>query len=135
MREIKFRAYVRETNQMSAVATIHYGDDGAALTVLVQPAPKGEYITRSVDGESCVLIQFTGLRDRNGREIYEGDILTAGTGHTNTVEWNSSCGTWTLDGLQEFMMKLPDGAYFPLHSFSEVIGNVHENPELLKGAA
>lgn len=75
------------------------------------------------------VMQFTGLLDKNGREIYEGDIWrsTAHPEHKPTVvEWRS-----LSTGYQE---AYGYGFFEPL-AYVEVIGNIYENPELLKEAA
>lgn len=76
--------------------------------------------------------QFTGLHDKNGKEIYEGDILGTATGHNLTIEWNEPTASFLLNDLGSLVEKLPDGAWFPVYKYSEVIGNIHENPELLQ---
>lgn len=88
-----------------------------------------------------VLEQYTGLKDKTGREIYEGDILETTsvvlgkqvTAHL-LVEWRPEyagfyCGETALFAcLSDF----DRGVMLP-QTFPEVIGNVHENPELLNG--
>ena len=71
-------------------------------------------------------MQFTGLTDKNGKEIYEGDILKEGRGDSSfiyTVIWRT--GSWHVEGIGSttFLKSIvPDSA---------VIGNIYENPELL----
>ena len=84
-------------------------------------------------GESP-LMQFTGLKDKNGKEIYEGDILA----NYFKVEWNPlHCG-WALFNHRGFCHELLADEYGldgnsldPWQITGEVIGNIYENPELL----
>lgn len=69
--------------------------------------------------------QFTGLTDKNGNKIFEGDILKAGNGHIGYVAFSE--GGFVL--VCRYHSNLTD-----LHgAIQEVIGNIHDNPELLKG--
>jgi uncharacterized phage protein (TIGR01671 family) len=85
------------------------------------------------EGHYChyELMQYTGLKDKNGKEIYEGDII----GNTKYSEmypkqivfYNGSFGFWDKeDSIPEFFM------LYRYLSSREVIGNIYENPELLK---
>lgn len=74
--------------------------------------------------------EFTGLKDKNSKEIYEGDIMKYG----GEVRWEHDiCGEYGCVGFKG----VSDGHYSGEYDsrFDEVIGNVNENPELLSGLA
>ena len=72
--------------------------------------------------------QYTGLKDKNGKEIYEDDILLDESGAYAVVCY--SMGSFCVDFGEEF-----DLQYFTdrIHEICYVAGNIHDNPELLKG--
>lgn len=76
--------------------------------------------------------QFTGLHDKNGREIYEGDVCATefGEGYfvNMSVVWFERGGYWAIQEIDgdDTMHFVAD--YF---NYIEVIGNIHDNPELL----
>ncbi|MEK4970746.1 YopX family protein [Cytobacillus sp. FSL R7-0696] len=82
--------------------------------------------------ESAKLRQFTSLLDKNGREIYEGDVVKfhykRGIYKIGPVVWNYMFGSWNID-CAEFVAYKSLGQF---NSVSEVIGNIYENPELFR---
>ena len=80
----------------------------------------------TLEGFSDILQQFTGMKNKNGSDYYEGDIVTyagASKGVGDIV--------WCEDG---FVINAKDGndkVYLPLYKARDIIGNIYENPELL----
>jgi uncharacterized phage protein (TIGR01671 family) len=83
---------------------------------------------REVDVEPDTVGQFTGLKDKNGKEIYEGDIYKSNKGGINEVSWISGDGCDFI-GFDFSPFHLIEGVISDI----EIIGNIHDNPELLKG--
>lgn len=69
---------------------------------------------------NIVLMQFTGLKDKNGKEIYEGDVLKWG-GYKGEVSWRVS-------GFEQCMLN--SSGWHLIHDEVEIIGNICENPNL-----
>ena len=124
MREIKFRVWNPNANKFVAYAGVNEMPlhEAGALTLKV---PVYE------------ILQYTGLKDRNGVEIYEGDVIRADEDiinfHTQLIPENSYevrfwDGCWCLfstDGMNIDLLNVGE-------AHSEVIGNIYENPELLE---
>ena len=153
MRDIKFRAWLPDCEIMLSDITIysngqigvsaddleeavknknkdwHINDDGVYHSDeehfdLIQNLLSGDDWYWIDDAE---VMQYTGLKDENRKEIYEGDVISDGVKGLFLVEWNDdtckfqfSDGTDINDGLRYGTSKL-------------IMGNIYENPELLKG--
>ena len=89
--------------------------------------------------ENCILMQYTGLKDKNGKEIYEGDILeiSMGTGSPLrcSIEYKapSFCRRWIDKVSRNHRPRELEPMAWNTHIIYKVIGNIYENPELLAG--
>ena len=123
MREITFRVW--DTNKKVLIHppfSIFWND---APTVVVQLG-RGDQPHFLVVGENCELSQSTGLKDKNGKEIWENDIVSGSWSGLEIVKFEGV-------GIHPFYESDSDGCpHFCESTECEVIGNVYENPELLK---
>ena len=129
MREVKLKCWGKRLKRWLSVCDMPLfpADDSIEILTLGQ--------------EWCEFVRFTGLHDKNGKEIYEGDVCNVrrypyldGTRSWYVCEalWGSECG-WIFRG---YYTGRGYGDYYGVR-FSEVaeieiIGNIYENPELLK---
>ena len=114
MREIKFRAWDKDSKSWVDDVLLTCNEYG----FLYQNYNKCEFMGEDRD---IVLMQYTGLKDKNGEEIYEGDIIETQYGIKHEVIFND--GAWELacTGNRAW-------TYFNI----TIIGNIYENPELLE---
>lgn len=146
MREIKFRAWDKIDGKMQKVNLMNTYDGsaiGQTLYFLEETSDNNGYRNLS----DCELMQYTGLKDKNGNEIYEGDIiqLTDDTGslikvicefgtarrdiHGNTVDITGFYFKRLYDNKKTFPIVYNYAGKHDLELF-EVIGNIYDNPEL-----
>ncbi|PDY91457.1 YopX family protein [Bacillus toyonensis] len=138
MREIKYKAYVKELNLVLPVLSIQF--DFKKVEV---PATYSKHIdTEYFNFEQVELIQYTGLKDSKGNEIYEGDILESISGTVGNPEAKvQSIYEVVLDDRNSYSFgtrrkgrtHISSPIYRSATKYYKVIGNIYENPELLKG--
>ena len=129
---LKFRAWDKTTSKLHVVngiycdnKKIHYIDDNRV---------------RFVGFDNVIIMQSTGLFDKNNKEIFEGDIIS--DGHTSRdIRHHQTLGFYTIDGngVEGFFgdtASLEDFEEVSKYMFENIaiIGNIYENPELLEGS-
>jgi uncharacterized phage protein (TIGR01671 family) len=120
----KFRAWDKETQTMLDVSLI----DFKKSVLIGEHWEFGE--TNFINFDEIELMQSTGLKDKNGKEIFEGDIVDY-KGREAVVKWHGSYASFIyrfVDGLKERVSE-QDPLFLACYNF-EVIGNIYENPEL-----
>lgn len=141
MREIKFRAWDKNKKEMCIVdrLTFMFETEIGIMAEVIDGDPKNPDWRRMAMPEEFELMQFTGLLAKNGKEIYEGDILkrfaevNEDYGYDLVkVQWNNDRCYWELERANDHAhywgyisgSHAREGRY-------EVVGNIYENPDLL----
>ncbi len=119
MREIKFRAW--DNNKMKNVPLewIRRTNDGE-LSFTDGQIDHGEYLNIN----KVILMQYTGLKDKNGKEIYEGDI----------IKFENAFGIkeYVIKDMRDFWINVAYEHLGGSKNCNEIIGNIYENGDLLK---
>ena len=133
MKEIKFRAWLKEDKKMVNVETMDFTDK--SIQYLEKSEFINAYLLRRVGFDDIELMQYIGLRDKNGKEIYEGDIIKYKFPYDTRLKHISPVKF--LETEASFGIKDRYGNEIPLYTISannyfEVIGNIYENKNLLE---
>ncbi len=123
IREIKFRAWDKRTKKVLTKNAIIGMKGEVYLNV------DGNLFEYKDDRDRIVLMQFTGLKDKNGKEIFEGDIVE----FINSISKGKRIVSIDFRNGQYWLIEM-GGALTLLNPAQElkVIGNIYENPELLE---
>ncbi|QPC18900.1 hypothetical protein LacP0734_03855 [Lacticaseibacillus paracasei subsp. tolerans] len=138
-REIKFRVWDKAKYRMLGVDQLAFGPNGELVSIY-SDGPDFSNDSDALMGEKpdlneAVLMEYTGLHDKNGREIYEGDIIVT---HPKSKYEAPESGVVQYGGSRPmFGYKTEDGEEYDIWSSNayrtyEVIGNIFENPEMLE---
>lgn len=133
MREIKFRAYIKNLGLMLPVSMIDFENETIYVS-LDSDEWSNDPLEYDFDDKDIEIMQYTGMTDKNGKEIYEGDIVEV----------------WSFVRWIGFIKYLPEKAAFVLWDYEkfpylddfvylsqfedgfEILGNIFENPELME---
>lgn len=137
MREIKFRAWDKISGKVRIIDSIAFDKQGKIKVInvwgynLIEQEETRIHLSNKKELERIVLTQFTGLYDKNSKEIYEGDIVVFESvfnkdKFVGRVMYYSGCKPILWDG--KYSIDLAETNKEDL----EVIGNIYENPELLE---
>lgn len=142
MREIKFRAWDKENLQFVTVMSIHYATKKPYICTTRE---KYSSALRRLVFEKIELMQYTGLHDNNGKEIYEGDLIQWNKPFGSIAEvkfghWDNGeiyeANEWGYGWYCVFKYSHKKRIYDQYQQLYgqdiEVVGNIYENPELLK---
>ena len=127
-REIKFRAWDDQDKKMGEVREIHFDQYGGVDVYF-----SGDDINARAKGQNS-LMQYTGLKDKNGKEIYEGDIFDCiykedGCKHKLLVIWDEESTRFRMKSYGECDQQNVTQTMWDM-SRHKIIGNIYENPKL-----
>lgn len=146
MRQLKFRAWDKKNKAIRNVWGLNWSFSGDKLQsiIAVDPVINGDYILKNDDFE---LMQFINELDQDGKEIYEGDVIEITSvpsvsppdlvGRRYKIIWDNIDGKWQGWALvnKNYKEKYKDSISYQWYAGGKgckVIGNIYENPELLK---
>lgn len=133
MREYKFRVWDTENKEMLKVQELDFEDTFYGGRLSIRTDQYNDYF----DIEDMILMQYTGLKDKNGKEIYEGDIIFDSF-YERKAKVVFLEGAFWLDYIEDFKeyetihKRYQLLANYDNKSVLEVIGNIYDNKKLLE---
>lgn len=132
MREILFRAKREDNGEWAYGYYVRLPDAAGSASMIHTPARNPDESNSSHFIRSSTIGQYTGLTDKNGTKIFEGDIVRYGD-TIHKVVFEQRNGTAYFGLVYSPIETLPFGHYQDLRQL-EVIGNIYDNPELIGGS-
>lgn len=138
-REVKFRIWDKTSNRMlyqDDFERVELDTKNKMVSLVRSETIESSYVLDYEDGIEAEIMQYISLKDKNRKEIYEGDILSIKIYSGDKVIVEGKTVVEFKDGCFGVIWG-HDKAFLSLNSFFkakfEVIGNIYENPELLEG--
>lgn len=149
-REIKFRVWDKTSDSMlyqDDFERVELDTKNKMVTLIAEEeSEKSHYVLDYEDSIEAEILQYTGLKDKSGKEIYEGDIVKLIPLNSERlkelgrkwyehlkVEWGAYSDGEYVTNVETWMIGINPLSEELLDETVEVIGNIYENPELLEG--
>ncbi|HCB27662.1 YopX family protein [Enterococcus lactis] len=124
----RFRAWDKRKSVMREVAVLHFTKGGKVNSIEYWKTPSE---LKSYHVRNLVLMQSTGMKDKNGVDVYQGDIIRCTRGCPHEVIWLEKYGGTFFGGMPAWYLSGLSNGY-SWTGREEVIGNIYENSELLE---
>ncbi|ELC8411543.1 YopX family protein [Clostridium perfringens] len=148
-REVKFRIWDKTSNRMlyqDDFERVELDTKNKMVSLVRSETIESSYVLDYEDGIEAEIMQYTGLKDKSGKEIYEGDIVKLIPLNSERlkelgrkwyehlkVEWGAYSDGEYVTNVETWMIGINPLSEELLDETVEVIGNIYENPELLEG--
>ena len=124
---IKLRVWDKKTNQMCKVGAVYFSDSFELEAVSVH-LPNGLVVIRSIN--DCIVMQSTGLKDKSGVEIYEGDVVKVSDGGNEEDSYTSVVKNYADEGYPAFDIEAPSSWYYESNVLSTIMGEITRQSKL-----
>ena len=123
----KFRVWHKTWKEMGKVTCIHFDDKQSVISMFCEE----EQASSALLDDEVILMQSTGLKDKNGKEIFVGDIIKCTRGCPHEVYLEKEYGGTFVGGMPAIYLKgIKEG--YAWTGEEEILGNIYENSELLE---